>query len=200
MPVALHTLPAVSPTWFSVRLLWALADFSDCSSIFTVRVSFLPHSDLCSIFEMTSLPHGCIISHSSQMTQKLCFNYFSQLLALYGPVVSDLRMMFPRNSPYFHSVGNDHQSPHFSPSIYVSKYQSFCIFMRDFYRCMSVLRGIRDPLRQLYVTPDNERIGCPPQSSSVSGWCAGYGCRHYRRVCGEDVRSMYSFLNPSKYA
>ena len=46
----------------SVRLLWALADFSYCSSRFTVRVSFLPHSDLCSSSEMTSLPHGCIFA------------------------------------------------------------------------------------------------------------------------------------------
>ena len=44
----------------SVRLLWALADFWYCSSGFTVRVSFLPHSDPCSSSEMTSLPHGCI--------------------------------------------------------------------------------------------------------------------------------------------
>ena len=44
----------------SVRSLWALADFSYCSSRFTVRVSFLPHNDLCSSSEMTSLPHGYI--------------------------------------------------------------------------------------------------------------------------------------------
>ena len=54
-----------SPTGFSVRLLWALADFSDCSSRFTVRVSFLPQSDLYSSSEMTSLPHGCIFSIKS---------------------------------------------------------------------------------------------------------------------------------------
>ena len=60
MPVALLTLPAVSPTGFSVRSLWALADFSDCSSRSMVRVSFLPHSNLCSSSVMTSLPHGCI--------------------------------------------------------------------------------------------------------------------------------------------
>ena len=42
MPVAILTLPVVSPTGFSVRSLWALADFSDWSSRFTVRVSFLP--------------------------------------------------------------------------------------------------------------------------------------------------------------
>ena len=46
MPVALLTLPAVSPTGFSIRSLWAVADFSDCSSRLTVRVSLLPHSDL----------------------------------------------------------------------------------------------------------------------------------------------------------
>ena len=45
----------------SVRLLWTLADFSYCFSRFTVRVSFLPHSDLCSSSEMASLPHGCIL-------------------------------------------------------------------------------------------------------------------------------------------
>ena len=47
----------------SLRLLWALADISYCSSRFTVRVSFLPHSDLCLSSEMTSLPHGCIFFH-----------------------------------------------------------------------------------------------------------------------------------------
>ena len=47
MPIALPTLPAVSPTGFSVRFLWVLADFWYCSSRFTVRVSFLPHSDIC---------------------------------------------------------------------------------------------------------------------------------------------------------
>ena len=59
MPVVLLTLSAVSPTGFSVRSLWALADFSNCSSRFTVRVSFLLHSFLCPSSEMTSLPHGC---------------------------------------------------------------------------------------------------------------------------------------------
>ena len=39
MPVALLTLPAVSPTGFSVGFLLPLADFSYCSSRFTVRVS-----------------------------------------------------------------------------------------------------------------------------------------------------------------
>ena len=64
---------AISPVAnrISVRLLWALADFSDCSSRFPVCVSFLSHSDLCSSSEMTSLPHGCIISFCTQ-TETSC--------------------------------------------------------------------------------------------------------------------------------
>ena len=64
MPVALLTLPAVSPTGFPFAEIRqaALADFSYCSSRFTFRVSFLPHSDLCSSSDMTSLPHVCIFS------------------------------------------------------------------------------------------------------------------------------------------
>ena len=56
-------LPAIQSTEYSVRALWALADFSDCFSRFTIRVSFFLHSDIYSLSKMTPLPHGCIILH-----------------------------------------------------------------------------------------------------------------------------------------
>ena len=56
--------PSHSTSRVANRIFRSLAlgpgGFSYCSSRFTVRVSFLPHSDLCSSSEMTSLPHGCI--------------------------------------------------------------------------------------------------------------------------------------------
>ena len=54
----------------SVRLLLALADFSYCSSRFIFRVSFLPHSDLCSSSEMTSLLQCDSIVFVSTYTQQ----------------------------------------------------------------------------------------------------------------------------------
>ena len=45
MLLALLTRPAVSPTGFSVRSLWALADFSDCSSKFRIVTYELKYRD-----------------------------------------------------------------------------------------------------------------------------------------------------------
>ena len=53
MPAAPLTLPATSTSHNPLPSLWALADFSDCTSKFTIRVSFLPESDVCSSSEMS---------------------------------------------------------------------------------------------------------------------------------------------------
>ena len=118
MPVVLLTLPAVSPTGFSLRSLWALADFSDCSSKFTVRVSFLPQSDLCSSSEMTSLSHRCIFSISCHVMQKFGESSTlknSVLISICMPVFSNFCTLFSFNNCYNRLV------PHFIISGHVTK-------------------------------------------------------------------------------
>ena len=84
MSVALLTLPAVSLTGFSVRSLLGFGGFFRLLfKIHGFTVSFLPHNDLCSSSDMTSLPHGCIFPRTSF--------YMSPCLAVADIYLLDLR-------------------------------------------------------------------------------------------------------------